>query len=200
MNPNKVSVFRKENFNAAHRLNNPLLSVEENKAVFGKCNNTNFHGHNYELIVKISGFVDPVTGYVVDMKLLRDIIKEEIIEKFDHKNLNLDVIEFKELNPTAENIAITIYNILKEKINKKHELKIVLYETARNYVIEHLGIAVDARNLFTERVMQPLEDRFDVVIKKDFLFSSHDTDEEIEGLLDESDEDEIQDDETQDDE
>ena len=134
MNPNKVSVFRKENFNAAHRLNNPLLSVEENKAVFGKCNNTNFHGHNYELSVKISGFVDPVTGYVVDMKLLSDIIKEEIIEKFDHKNLNLDVIEFKELNPTAENIAITIYNILKEKINKKHELKIVLYETARNYV------------------------------------------------------------------
>ena len=134
MNPNKVSVFRKENFNAAHRLNNPLLSVEENKTVFGKCNNTNFHGHNYELIVKISGFVDPVTGYVVDMKLLSDIIKEEIIEKFDHKNLNLDVIEFKELNPTAENIAITIYNILKGKINKKHELKIVLYETARNYV------------------------------------------------------------------
>lgn len=134
MNPNKVSVFRKEHFNAAHRLNNPLLSVEENKTVFGKCNNTNFHGHNYELIVKISGFVDSVTGYVVDMKLLSDIIKEEIIEKFDHKNLNLDVIEFKELNPTAENIAITIYNILKGKINKKHELKIVLYETARNYV------------------------------------------------------------------
>ncbi len=134
MNPNKVSVFRKEHFNAAHRLNNPLLSVEENKAIFGKCNNNNFHGHNYELIVKISGFVDPVTGYVVDMKLLSDIIKEEIIEKFDHKNLNLDVIEFKELNPTAENIAITIYNILKEKIDIKYELKIVLYETARNYV------------------------------------------------------------------
>ncbi len=134
MNPNKVSVFRKEHFNAAHRLNNPLLSVEENKAIFGKCNNNNFHGHNYELIVKISGFVDPVTGYVVDMKLLSDIIKEEIIEKFDHKNLNLDVIEFKELNPTAENIAITIYNILKEKIDTKYELKIVLYETARNYV------------------------------------------------------------------
>ncbi len=120
MNPNKVSVFRKEHFNAAHRLNNPLLSVEENKAIFGKCNNNNFHGHNYELIVKISGFVDPVTGYVVDMKLLSDIIKEEIIEKFDHKNLNLDVIEFKELNPTAENIAITIYNILKEKIDIKY--------------------------------------------------------------------------------
>lgn len=134
MNTNKVSVFRKEHFNAAHRLNNPLLSVEENKAVFGKCNNTNFHGHNYELIVKVSGFVDPITGYVVDMKLLSDIIKAEIIEKFDHKNLNLDLIEFKELNPTAENIAITIYNILKEKIDTKYELKIVLYETARNYV------------------------------------------------------------------
>ncbi len=134
MNTNKVSVFRKEHFNAAHRLNNPLLSVEENKSVFGKCNNNNFHGHNYELIVKVSGFVDPITGYVVDMKLLSDIIKAEIIEKFDHKNLNLDLIEFKELNPTAENIAITIYNILKEKIDTKYELKIVLYETARNYV------------------------------------------------------------------
>ena len=134
MNHNKVSVFRKEHFNAAHRLNNPLLSNEENNAVFGKCNNINFHGHNYELIVKVIGFVDPVTGYVIDMKLLSDIIKAEIIEKFDHKNLNLDLIEFKELNPTAENIAITIYNILKEKIDKKYELKIVLYETARNYV------------------------------------------------------------------
>ena len=134
MNHNKVSVFRKEHFNAAHRLNNLLLSNEENNAVFGKCNNINFHGHNYELIVKVIGFVDPVTGYVIDMKLLSDIIKAEIIEKFDHKNLNLDLIEFKELNPTAENIAITIYNILKEKIDKKYELKIVLYETARNYV------------------------------------------------------------------
>ena len=134
MNHNKVSVFRKEHFNAAHRLNNPLLSNEENNAVFGKCNNINFHGHNYELIVKVIGFVDPITGYVIDMKLLSDIIKAEIIEKFDHKNLNLDLIEFKELNPTAENIAITIYNILKEKIDTKYELKIVLYETARNYV------------------------------------------------------------------
>ncbi len=134
MNHNKVSVFRKEHFNAAHRLNNPLLSNEENNAVFGKCNNINFHGHNYELIVKVIGFLDPVTGYVIDMKLLSDIIKAEIIEKFDHKNLNLDLIEFKELNPTAENIAITIYNILKEKIETKYELKIVLYETARNYV------------------------------------------------------------------
>ena len=134
MNHNKVSVFRKEHFNAAHRLNNPLLSNDENNAVFGKCNNINFHGHNYELIVKVIGFVDPVTGYVIDMKLLSDIIKAEIIEKFDHKNLNLDLIEFKELNPTAENIAITIYNILKEKIDTKYELKIVLYETARNYV------------------------------------------------------------------
>ncbi len=134
MNQNKVSVFRKEHFNAAHRLNNPLLSVEENKAVFGKCNNNNFHGHNYELIVKVSGFVDPVTGYVVDMKLLSDIIKGEIIEKFDHKNLNLDVFEFKEINPTAENIAMVIYNMLKEKIDTQYEIKIMLHETARNYV------------------------------------------------------------------
>lgn len=134
MNINKVAVFRKEHFNAAHRLDNPLLSAEENIAIFGKCNNYNFHGHNYELIVKISGFVDPVTGYVIDMKLLSDIIKVEIIEKFDHKNLNLDLIEFKGLNPTAENIAMIIYNILKEKIDIKYELKIVLYETARNYV------------------------------------------------------------------
>lgn len=134
MNQDKVSIFRKEHFNAAHRLNNPLLSDEENKAVFGKCNNNNFHGHNYELIIKISGFIDPVTGYVTDMKLLSDLIKEEVIAKFDHKNLNLDVVEFMELNPTTENIAIVIYNILKTKIDTKYELKIMLYETERNYV------------------------------------------------------------------
>ena len=134
MNTKKVSVFRKEHFNAAHRLNNPLLTEEENKAVFGKCNNKNFHGHNYELIVKVTGFVDPATGYVADTKLLSDILKQEIIEKFDHKNLNLDVIEFRDLNPTSENIAIVIYNILKARIDTKYELKIMLYETERNYV------------------------------------------------------------------
>lgn len=130
----KVSVFRKEHFNAAHRLNNPMLSVEKNKAVFGKCNNDNYHGHNYELIVKITGVVDAVTGYVIDLKMLSDIIKTEVIERFDHKNLNLDVIDFRDLNPTAENIAIVIYNIINAKIDTKYELKIVLYETERNYV------------------------------------------------------------------
>ncbi|MBL7911588.1 MAG: 6-carboxytetrahydropterin synthase [Bacteroidia bacterium] len=130
----KVSVFRKEHFNAAHRLNNPMLSAEKNKVVFGKCNNDNYHGHNYELIVKVTGVVDAVTGYVIDLKMLSDIIKTEVIERFDHKNLNLDVSDFKALNPTAENIAIVIYNILRAKIDTKYELKIVLYETERNYV------------------------------------------------------------------
>ncbi len=134
MSNSKVSVFRKEHFNAAHRLNNPMLSVEENKAIFGKCNNDNFHGHNYELIVKVTGFVDPLTGYVIDLKLLSDAIADEVISRFDHKNLNLDVIEFRELNPTAENITIVIYDILRAKIDKKYELKIMLYETERNYV------------------------------------------------------------------
>ncbi len=134
MNNNKVSVFRKEHFNSAHRLNNPILSVEENKAIFGKCNNNNFHGHNYDLFVKVSGLVDALTGYVIDLKLLSYIIMEEVINRLDHKNLNLDVIEFKELNPTAENIAIVIYDILRAKIEKKYELKIMLYETERNYV------------------------------------------------------------------
>ena len=130
----KVSVFRKEHFNAAHRLNNPMLSAEKNKVVFGKCNNDNYHGHNYELTVKVTGVVDAVTGYVIDLKMLSDIIKTEVIERFDHKNLNLDVSDFKALNPTAENIAIVIYNILRAKIDTKYELKIVLYETERNYV------------------------------------------------------------------
>ncbi len=134
MERKKVSVFRKEHFNAAHRLNNERLSLIENKAIFGKCNNDNFHGHNYELIVKVTGFVDERTGYVIDMKILSDLIKEEIIEKFDHKNLNLDTVQFKNLNPTAENIAIVIYTILKDKIETKYELKIMLYETERNYV------------------------------------------------------------------
>ncbi|MBA3680077.1 MAG: 6-carboxytetrahydropterin synthase [Bacteroidetes bacterium] len=134
MGNDRISVYRKEHFNAAHRLNNAMLSVEENKAVFGKCNNENFHGHNYELIIKVTGILDPLTGYLIDMKILSDIIKEEIIERFDHKNLNLDVIEFKDLNPTAENIAIVIHKILRAKIETKYELKIILYETERNYV------------------------------------------------------------------
>jgi 6-pyruvoyltetrahydropterin/6-carboxytetrahydropterin synthase len=130
----KVSVFRKEHFNAAHRLHNPSLSDTENAKIFGKCNNVNYHGHNYDLTVKLTGEVDVTTGYVYDMKLLSDIIKENILDRFDHKNLNLDVKEFEGLNPTAENIAITIYEILKSKIENRYEIKILLYETERNFV------------------------------------------------------------------
>ncbi len=112
----KTAVFRKANFNSAHRLNNPLFDEKTNAEIFGLCNNPNYHGHNYELIVKIVGEVDPVTGYVFDLKILNDIIKDEIIERFDHRNLNLDTLEFKTLNPTAENIARVIYDILRLKI------------------------------------------------------------------------------------
>ncbi len=131
---NKIAVYRKEHFNSAHRLHNPALSDAENAAIFGKCNYANYHGHNYELIVKVIGEVDPKTGYVIDLKILSELINELVIEKFDHKNLNLDTVEFKNLNPTVENIAIVIYNILRARIEKKYELKIVLYETERNYV------------------------------------------------------------------
>ncbi len=131
----RTAVFRKTNFNSAHRLNNPLFDEKTNAEIFGLCNNPNYHGHNYELIVKIVGEVDPVTGYVFDLKILNDIIKDEIIERFDHRNLNLDTLEFKTLNPTAENIARVIYDILRLKIDSKFELEITLYETPRNYVI-----------------------------------------------------------------
>jgi 6-pyruvoyltetrahydropterin/6-carboxytetrahydropterin synthase len=130
----KVSVFRKEHFNAAHRLHNPAWSDEQNANVFGKCNNPNYHGHNYELIVKVTGEPDPQTGYVMDMKVLSDIVKEHVTDKFDHRNLNVDTEEFKHVNPTAENIAITIWHILREKIDLQLELKVILYETERNYV------------------------------------------------------------------
>ena len=131
---NKVAVYRKEHFNAAHRLNNPLWDDATNTKVFGKCNNPNFHGHNYELIVKVTGVPDEVTGYVYDMKLLSDLIKENVLEKFDHKNLNLDTVEFKNLNPSAENIAVVIYTILRAKIESGFDLQIRLYETERNFV------------------------------------------------------------------
>ncbi len=129
-----VSVFRKEHFNAAHRLHNPNWSDEQNQRIFGKCNNPSYHGHNYELIVVLQGEIDPETGYVYDMKLLSDLIKDHVLNKFDHKNLNLDTDEFSQLNPTAENIAVVIWNILREKIDRKFELKIRLYETERNFV------------------------------------------------------------------
>jgi 6-pyruvoyltetrahydropterin/6-carboxytetrahydropterin synthase len=130
----KVAVYRKEHFNAAHRLTNPDWSEEMNDKIFGKCNNPNFHGHNYELIVRVTGEIDPKTGYVIDMKVLSDTIKNNVLKKFDHKNLNLDTEEFKELNPTAENIAVVIWNILRKNIDKKYDLKITLYETERNFV------------------------------------------------------------------
>lgn len=130
----KVAVYRKEHFNAAHRLNNADWDEATNERVFGKCNNPHFHGHNYELIVKVTGEPDPLTGYVVDMKLLSDIVQANVIERFDHKNLNEDTTEFKNLNPSAENIAIVIYNILREKIELKFDLQVRLYETERNFV------------------------------------------------------------------
>jgi len=130
----KVAVFRREHFNAAHRLHNPAWDEEKNKSIFGKCNNPNYHGHNYDLIVKIVGEPDPETGYVIDLKMLSDLIQENVLKKFDHKNLNLDTDEFKNLNPTAENIAKVIYTILRQKIKDKFHLQIRLYETERNFV------------------------------------------------------------------
>lgn len=130
----KVAIVRNEHFNAAHRLHNPLWSDEKNIDVFGKCNNPNFHGHNYDLEVKIIGEVQEDTGYVMDTKQLSNLIKKEVLDKLDHKNLNLDVLEFKALNPTTENIARVVYKILRPLIDKKHELKIKLYETPRNFV------------------------------------------------------------------
>ena len=130
----KVAVFRKEHFNAAHRLHNPAWTNEKNTEVFGKCNNPSYHGHNYELIVQVTGEPDPETGYVCDMKVLSDLIKKHVTDRFDHRNLNMDVEEFKNLNPTAENIAVVIYNILREQIDAALDLKIRLYETERNFV------------------------------------------------------------------
>lgn len=130
----QVTVSRKAHFNAAHRLYRKDWSDEKNIAVFGKCSNPNFHGHNYELIVKVTGEIDPETGFVMDMKVLKDLIKVEIEDAFDHKNLNLEVEEFKHLNPTAENISVIIYQKIKPKLPSGLDLEIVLYETPRNFV------------------------------------------------------------------
>jgi 6-pyruvoyltetrahydropterin/6-carboxytetrahydropterin synthase len=130
----KLKISRKEHFNAAHRLFNPGWSDEKNLEVFGKCSYPNYHGHNYEIIVTLTGEPDLNTGYVFDMKVLSDIIKEHVLLKFDHKNLNLDTDYFKNLNPTAENIVVVIWNILREQIDRKLDLKITLYETERNFV------------------------------------------------------------------
>ena len=130
----KVTVSRKAHFNAAHRLYRKDWSMEQNDLIFGKCNNPNFHGHNYELIVSVTGEIDQETGFVVDVKILSNLIKEHIENAFDHKNLNLDVLDFKDLNPTAENIAVVIWNKLKPFINNDKDLAVVLYETPRNFV------------------------------------------------------------------
>ncbi|WP_128543470.1 6-pyruvoyl trahydropterin synthase family protein [Larkinella soli] len=134
MESKRVAVFRKEHFNAAHRLHNPAWSEEVNARVFGKCNNPHFHGHNYELFVQVTGEVNPETGYVMDMKILSDLIQENVTARFDHKNLNLDTEEFRNLNPTAENIAVVIYDALRSKLDQSLDLKIRLYETERNFV------------------------------------------------------------------
>ena len=130
----RVKVSRKAHFNAAHRLYNPQWDFDQNQDVFGLCNNPNYHGHNYELIVSVTGDINPVTGYVMDMKVLKDLIKAEVEEAFDHKNLNIEVSEFKTLNPTAENIAVVIYNKLRPHLDSSQELEVVLYETPRNFV------------------------------------------------------------------
>jgi len=130
----EVTVSRKAHFNAAHRLYRKDWSHEKNENVFGKCNNPNYHGHNYELIVSVTGDIDKETGYVIDLKVLKNIIKIEVEDAFDHKNLNLDVEDFKDLNPTAENIAVVIYNKIKPKLATSLKLEITLFETPRNYV------------------------------------------------------------------
>jgi 6-pyruvoyltetrahydropterin/6-carboxytetrahydropterin synthase len=130
----RVSVFRKAHFNAAHRIFNPTWSDEKNKEIFGACSNPYYHGHNYELEVRITGDVNPETGYVYDLKDLSDIIKEEVEERFDHKNLNVEVEEFKNLIPTAEHICYVIYQLLRGRIEEKYDIGVKLWETPRNYV------------------------------------------------------------------
>jgi 6-pyruvoyltetrahydropterin/6-carboxytetrahydropterin synthase len=135
----KVAVYRKAHFNAAHRLYNPNWSHEKNNEVFGLCNNVNWHGHNYELEVKVVGEIDPDTGYVIDLKVLKDVIKKEVEDRFDHKNLNMDCPEFANLNPTAENIVVVVYNILRQHLDAKYEIQVRLYETERNFVEYPVG-------------------------------------------------------------
>jgi 6-pyruvoyltetrahydropterin/6-carboxytetrahydropterin synthase len=130
----RISVFRKAHFNAAHRLHNDKWSDEKNKEVFGLCNNPLYHGHNYDLEVRLTGEINPETGFLYDLKILKDVIKEHVENHLDHKNLNLEVPEFKDLNPTAENICFVIYNILRSKIELEYEISVTLWETPRNFV------------------------------------------------------------------
>lgn len=132
-----ITVCRKEHFNAAHRLHNPAWDDAQNETTFGKCNNPHYHGHNYELIVRLTGEIDPATGYVYDMKRLSDLIKREILDTFDHRNLNLDTEEFRHLNPTAENIAVVIWNRLRPHVEDSLTMSVTLYETERNFVEYH---------------------------------------------------------------
>jgi len=129
----RTAIFRKEHFNAAHRLFVPAWTDEQNFAVFGKCSNPHYHGHNYELIVKVTGVPDPQTGYVINLSDLSSIIQNHVLAKFDHKNLNLDTKEFAELNPTAENIVYVIYEILRKQLDASLDLQVRLYETERNF-------------------------------------------------------------------
>lgn len=130
----KIAIFRKAHFNAAHRLYNPEWTHEKNLQVFGVCTSPNFHGHNYDMEVKVVGEIDPVTGMVINLKDLSTLIKEQIEDRFDHKNLNLDVEDFKSLNPTAENICVVIWQILRANLAEKYDLSVRLYETPRNFV------------------------------------------------------------------
>lgn len=130
----RATISRKAHFNAAHRLYRKDWSMEKNDAIFGKCNNPNFHGHNYELIVSVTGEISPETGFIMDVKILADLIKLHVEDEFDHKNLNLDIPDFENLNPTAENIAVVIWQKLRNQIEIKYDLEVVLYETPRNYV------------------------------------------------------------------
>lgn len=131
----KITAYRKAHFNAAHRLYRAAWSDEKNAAVFGKCSNPNFHGHNYDLEVGVTGTIDPETGYLIDLKILKDMIKREVEDVLDHKNLNIEVDYFKTINPTAENIAVFIYNQLREVLDSTFELEVKLYETPRNFVV-----------------------------------------------------------------
>jgi 6-pyruvoyltetrahydropterin/6-carboxytetrahydropterin synthase len=130
----RITAHRKAHFNAAHRLYRPDWNDEKNSQIFGKCSNPNFHGHNYDLTVSVSGDIVAETGFLIDLKILKDIIKAQVEDYLDHKNLNLEVQEFKELNPTAENIAVVIYNRIKTVLEPKFDLEVTLYETPRNFV------------------------------------------------------------------
>lgn len=131
----RITAYRKAHFNAAHRLYKKEWDAIKNAEVFGKCSNSNYHGHNYDLTVGVTGEIDPETGYLIDLKILKSIIKTEVEDALDHKNLNLEVPEFENLNPTVENIAVVIYNKIKRVLDTRFELEITLYETARNFVV-----------------------------------------------------------------